>query len=172
MARRSAAVLTCLIAFVPLCLHADDEAARACSVGAPESLTSWPIDDAWASFELAPVVSGALRIPPMVNGFADDQQPARRQHSVRKGAIVGALIGAGIGAFTSRFSDCPGTNATGKCPGARVAYFLLATGTGAGVGIGINALFEQQTALPTVRGVPAERPLVPPHRRFRLAVRW
>lgn len=112
------------------------------------------------------LLAGLLSLAP---GTAD-ADPAHH-HSLLKGAIVGAAIGAGIGAFTSQFSDCP--NASATCPGARVAYFLLATGTAAGIGIGIAALHDEQTLSP-IPHVDSSRPPIDSRRRFGLGlvVRW
>jgi hypothetical protein len=71
----------------------------------------------------------------------------RRGDSLRNGALIGLGVGVLMGLFTSGFSDCPGDNRSGNCPGTRAAIFAVSSGFYSAVGAGIDALVKGRTRL-------------------------
>lgn len=78
--------------------------------------------------------------------LADVVRIDRQGDSLKNGAIIGAVIGGVAGMITAGgLADCP--NARSKCPGARVAGALIATGVWSVIGVGIDALIPGRTLL-------------------------
>ena len=96
----------------------------------------------------------------------------KRRDSLKNGAIIGGAIGFALGLVAAGISDCPGDDASGSCPAARVGGLVLSTAVWAGIGIGFDALVADRTAAiatpPTRRG--RSRQL--PRPAVAMTVRW
>lgn len=97
----------------------------------------------------------------------------RRGDSLKNGALTGAGVGALLGLLAALISDCPGADARGPCPGARVAGFAVSVGAYAAVGVGIDALVAGRTLIyaPPPATSPVPRAAAAPA-LLRLRFRW
>src|SRR5688572_25719736 len=59
--------------------------------------------------------------------------PGKRRDSLKNGAIIGGAIGFALGLVAAGIADCPGDDASGSCPAARVGGLLVSTAVWAGI---------------------------------------
>lgn len=71
----------------------------------------------------------------------------KRGDSLRNGLLIGTFVGAALGLLAASISDCPGSDPGGRCPGTRLAAFVVGTGTYGALGAGIDALVVGRTTL-------------------------
>ena len=77
----------------------------------------------------------------------DHVRRIQKRDSLKNGAVVGTLVGAVVGGLGAGIADCPGREAGGPCPGARVGLAALAVITYAGFGLGLDAMVKGRTTI-------------------------